>query len=82
LRISTTLNGQVMQDAPTADMLFPPARLLAFLTDLITLEAGDVVTTGSPAGVGSATARCSTCSSSSPAPACRLTIITTSSSGT
>ena len=52
LRISTTLNGQVMQDAPTADMLFPPARLLAFLTDLITLEPGDVVTTGSPAGVG------------------------------
>jgi 2-keto-4-pentenoate hydratase/2-oxohepta-3-ene-1,7-dioic acid hydratase in catechol pathway len=33
-------------------MLFSPARLLAFLTDLITLEPGDVVTTGSPAGVG------------------------------
>jgi len=52
LRISTTLNGEVMQDAQTSDMLFPPARLLAFLTDLITLEPGDVVTTGSPAGVG------------------------------
>jgi len=52
LRLSTTLNGQVMQDATTADMLFSPARLLAFLTDLITLEPGDVVTTGSPAGVG------------------------------
>jgi 2,4-diketo-3-deoxy-L-fuconate hydrolase len=52
LRISTTLNGQVMQDAQTSDMLFAPARLLAFLTDLITLEPGDVVTTGSPAGVG------------------------------
>jgi 2-keto-4-pentenoate hydratase/2-oxohepta-3-ene-1,7-dioic acid hydratase in catechol pathway len=52
LRISTTLNGQVMQDAQTSDMLFTPARLLAFLTDLITLEPGDVVTTGSPAGVG------------------------------
>jgi 2,4-diketo-3-deoxy-L-fuconate hydrolase len=52
LRISTTLNGEVMQDAQTSDMLFTPARLLAFLTDLITLEPGDVVTTGSPAGVG------------------------------
>ena len=52
LRISTTLNGEVMQDAQTSDMLFPPARLLAFLTDLITLEPGDVVSTGSPAGVG------------------------------
>ena len=52
LRISTMLNGEVMQDAQTSDMLFTPARLLAFLTDLITLEPGDVVTTGSPAGVG------------------------------
>jgi 2-keto-4-pentenoate hydratase/2-oxohepta-3-ene-1,7-dioic acid hydratase in catechol pathway len=52
LRVSSTLNGEVMQDSATAEMLFPPARLLAFLTDLITLEPGDVVTTGSPAGVG------------------------------
>lgn len=52
VRVSTTLNGQVMQDASTSEQLFPPARLLAFLTDLITLEPGDVVTTGSPAGVG------------------------------
>lgn len=52
LRVGTTLNGQVMQDASTATMLFSPARLLAFLTDLVTLEPGDVVTTGSPAGVG------------------------------
>jgi 2,4-diketo-3-deoxy-L-fuconate hydrolase len=52
LRVSTTLNGQVVQDSATAEMLFPPARLLAFLTDLVTVEPGDVVTTGSPAGVG------------------------------
>jgi 2,4-diketo-3-deoxy-L-fuconate hydrolase len=52
LRISTTVNDQVMQDAPTSEMLFSPARLLAFLTDLISLEPGDVVTTGTPAGVG------------------------------
>lgn len=52
LRVSSTLNGQVMQDAPTSEMLFSPARLIAFLTELITLEPGDIVTTGSPAGVG------------------------------
>jgi 2,4-diketo-3-deoxy-L-fuconate hydrolase len=52
LRVSSTLNGEVMQDSATSEMLFSPARLLSFLTDLITLEPGDVVTTGSPAGVG------------------------------
>jgi 2-keto-4-pentenoate hydratase/2-oxohepta-3-ene-1,7-dioic acid hydratase in catechol pathway len=52
LRVSSRLNGEVMQDAPTSEMLFSPARLLAFLTELITLEPGDVVTTGTPAGVG------------------------------
>jgi 2,4-diketo-3-deoxy-L-fuconate hydrolase len=52
LRVSSTLNGEVMQDAPTSQMLFSPARLIAFLTELISLEPGDVVTTGTPAGVG------------------------------
>jgi 2-keto-4-pentenoate hydratase/2-oxohepta-3-ene-1,7-dioic acid hydratase in catechol pathway len=52
LRLSTTVNGQTLQSSTTAEMLFSPGRLLAFLSDLITLEPGDVVTTGSPAGVG------------------------------
>lgn len=52
LRVSTSLNGEVMQDAATSTMLFTPARLIAFLSDLVSLEPGDVVTTGSPAGVG------------------------------
>lgn len=52
LRLSTTLNGRTLQDSSTSEMLFTPARLLAFLTDMITLEPGDIVTTGSPAGVG------------------------------
>jgi 2-keto-4-pentenoate hydratase/2-oxohepta-3-ene-1,7-dioic acid hydratase in catechol pathway len=52
LRVSTRLNGETMQDAPTSEMLFSPARLLEFASDLITLEPGDVVTTGTPAGVG------------------------------
>jgi 2-keto-4-pentenoate hydratase/2-oxohepta-3-ene-1,7-dioic acid hydratase in catechol pathway len=52
LRVSASLNGETMQDAPTAEMLFSPSRLLEFLSELITLEPGDVVTTGTPAGVG------------------------------
>ena len=52
LRVSTTLNGQIMQDERTSTMLFTPARLLSFVSDLISLEPGDIVTTGSPAGVG------------------------------
>jgi 2-keto-4-pentenoate hydratase/2-oxohepta-3-ene-1,7-dioic acid hydratase in catechol pathway len=52
LSVSTTLNGETMQSSPTAEMLFSPPKLLEFLTALITLEPGDVVTTGTPAGVG------------------------------
>jgi 2,4-diketo-3-deoxy-L-fuconate hydrolase len=52
LRVSTTVNGETMQDSATSEMLFSPGRLLEFATALVTLDPGDVVTTGSPAGVG------------------------------
>lgn len=52
LRITTRLGGQVVQDGLTSDMVFDVGELLAFVTRWITLEAGDVVLTGSPAGVG------------------------------
>jgi 2-keto-4-pentenoate hydratase/2-oxohepta-3-ene-1,7-dioic acid hydratase in catechol pathway len=52
LRVSAHLNGEPMQSAPTSDMIFPVARLLEFLTSLVTLHPGDVVSTGTPAGVG------------------------------
>ena len=52
LRVSSTLNGETMQDSPTSEMLFSPGRLLEFVTGLVTLEPGDVVSTGTPAGVG------------------------------
>jgi 2-keto-4-pentenoate hydratase/2-oxohepta-3-ene-1,7-dioic acid hydratase in catechol pathway len=52
LRISTRVNGETRQDSTTANMLFPVARLLSHLSRWITLEPGDVVSTGSPAGVG------------------------------
>lgn len=54
LRISTRLNGEVMQDANTGDMLFPVAETIALLTECMTLEPGDVLVMGTPAGVGHA----------------------------
>jgi 2-keto-4-pentenoate hydratase/2-oxohepta-3-ene-1,7-dioic acid hydratase in catechol pathway len=50
--LRSILNGKVMQNGSTADWLFPLPRLLSYLSDTITLEPGDVVTTGTPAGVG------------------------------
>jgi 2-keto-4-pentenoate hydratase/2-oxohepta-3-ene-1,7-dioic acid hydratase in catechol pathway len=52
LRIRTILNGQVLQDANTADMLFPVPRLIAILSEAMTLEPGDLIVTGTPDGVG------------------------------
>jgi 2-keto-4-pentenoate hydratase/2-oxohepta-3-ene-1,7-dioic acid hydratase in catechol pathway len=52
LRITTRLGGQVVQDGSTSDMVFDVGELLAFVTRWITLEPGDVLLTGSPAGVG------------------------------
>ena len=52
LAIRSRLNGQVMQDANTQDMLFPVAETIALLTECLTLEPGDVIAMGTPAGVG------------------------------
>jgi 2-keto-4-pentenoate hydratase/2-oxohepta-3-ene-1,7-dioic acid hydratase in catechol pathway len=52
LRIRSILNGQTMQDSTTADMIFGVAELIAFITQAITLEPGDLIATGTPAGVG------------------------------
>ena len=52
LRIACALNGQVMQDANTADMIFPVAELIAFLSNGVTLLPGTVILTGTPSGVG------------------------------
>ena len=54
LRIVSRLNGQVMQDASTRDMLWPVEELLELVTECMTLEPGDVLVTGTPAGVGHA----------------------------
>lgn len=50
--LRTFLNGQKMQEGSTADWLFSLAHLLSLLSERITLEPGDVVSTGTPAGVG------------------------------
>lgn len=50
LRVRTWLNGDLVQDDTTADLLFPFARLIADLSQLLTLEPGDVILTGTPAG--------------------------------
>ena len=55
LNIRLEVNGQVKQDATTAQMVFPVAAILAFLSSFVTLEPGDIISTGTPAGVGSAT---------------------------
>jgi len=54
LRIQTRLNGTVMQDASTADMLFDVPEMIELLTECMTLEPGDVIVTGTPEGVGHA----------------------------
>ncbi|WP_305857544.1 fumarylacetoacetate hydrolase family protein [Balneatrix alpica] len=52
LNLSLTINGEVRQQGNTADMLTPVYALLAYASRFFTLEPGDVVLTGTPAGVG------------------------------
>ena len=52
LGIRCLVNGEVMQDASTSDMVFGVAELIAFCSQAFTLEPGDVIATGTPAGVG------------------------------
>jgi acylpyruvate hydrolase len=52
LRITCRWNGQTMQDGNTSDMIFSIARTIALLSEAMTLEPGDVIITGTPAGVG------------------------------
>ncbi len=54
LGIRTIVSGEVMQSARTKEMIFPVADLVSFASRLMTLEPGDVILTGTPAGVGAA----------------------------
>jgi len=52
VRVQTRVNGELRQDGTTADFLFPMDVLLRFISQVMTLEPGDIVATGTPAGVG------------------------------
>lgn len=52
LHIQTRLNGATVQDAATDDMVFGVARLISILSEAITLSPGDIIVSGTPAGVG------------------------------
>lgn len=52
LRITTRINGEVRQDSSTADLIFDVPALIAFVSAHMTLEPGDVISTGTPSGVG------------------------------
>jgi 2-keto-4-pentenoate hydratase/2-oxohepta-3-ene-1,7-dioic acid hydratase in catechol pathway len=51
-RLMCRVNGVTKQDATTADMLFPVATIIGWLSKGLTLEAGDIIATGTPSGVG------------------------------
>jgi len=51
-RITTTLNGEVKQDAKLSDMIFKVEDIVHFVTQVMTLLPGDVIITGTPAGIG------------------------------
>lgn len=52
VRVTTTVNGAVMQDQPIRDMIFPVARIIAYISAFTPLSPGDVIATGTPGGVG------------------------------
>jgi 2-keto-4-pentenoate hydratase/2-oxohepta-3-ene-1,7-dioic acid hydratase in catechol pathway len=52
LGITTRVNGVTLQKGNTRDMIFPVARIIVFLSSLMTLEPGDIIATGTPSGVG------------------------------
>jgi 2-keto-4-pentenoate hydratase/2-oxohepta-3-ene-1,7-dioic acid hydratase in catechol pathway len=53
IEIELRLNGEVMQKSSTADLVHSVPALVAYLSQLMTLEPGDVISTGTPSGVGS-----------------------------
>jgi 2-keto-4-pentenoate hydratase/2-oxohepta-3-ene-1,7-dioic acid hydratase in catechol pathway len=52
LRISCSIDGEMLQDSSTSQLVFGIPKLVAELSAVMTLEPGDIVATGTPAGVG------------------------------
>jgi 2-keto-4-pentenoate hydratase/2-oxohepta-3-ene-1,7-dioic acid hydratase in catechol pathway len=57
LSVQLALNGELKEDGSTAQMIFPVAAIISFLSQFVTLEPGDIISTGTPAGVGSGSFR-------------------------
>jgi len=57
LRITLRVNGETMQDSRTGDMVFTVPEIIEFISCMITLEPGDVIATGTPAGIGAVRGR-------------------------
>lgn len=54
LRLTTRVNDEIMQDDSTQDLIFPVGTIIAYLSQLMTLNPGDLIATGTPGGVGAA----------------------------
>jgi acylpyruvate hydrolase len=54
LHVTTTVDGRVMQDDTTGDLLFDPIDLVRYISTVVTLRPGDLIATGTPGGVGHA----------------------------
>lgn len=52
LSVSMKINGEIRQQSNTANLIFSPAEIVSFISQAITLEAGDIIATGTPGGVG------------------------------
>ncbi len=57
LKLRTRIDGETVQEGTTANLIFGPAELVAWLSRTITLSPGDIIATGTPAGVGAAQGR-------------------------
>ncbi len=55
LKLTLRVNGEVKQDSSTSEMVFPVASIVEFISSFVTLEPGDIISTGTPAGVGNTT---------------------------
>lgn len=51
-KICMKVNGEIKQDSNTKNMIFPPEELISFISNIMTLQPGDVIATGTPPGVG------------------------------
>ena len=56
LRVQSWVNGTLRQDSTTADLIFPVPELVAFISSVMTLLPGDIISTGTPSGIGPLTA--------------------------